>query len=110
MPPRKTAAKKAQPKVEQVPAGPPIRVEIRVGRRIMFADEVYEPAFDITDDAVTFTAGKHPRMIDPPQLRAPTRFIDQTDPRDGEQIIQQVHSGRRDIIEESAVIEPEEQP
>jgi hypothetical protein len=88
---RKTPAK-------QVPRSAPVRVEIRVAGRIRFADDVYEPQVDITDDTVSWSADRKPTMVDElPPARPPTRFIDQDDPRDGEEIIQKVHSGRRDL-------------
>jgi hypothetical protein len=102
MPPRKAAATK--PPIEQIPASPPVRIEVRVAGRIRFSGDVYEPGFDITDQQVAFTANRTPTMIDKPgaTIAPPTRFIDQGDPRDQEKIIHRVHSGRRDI--------PEEQP
>ena len=100
--PRKAAAPKAPPR-EQIPASPPVRVEIRIGGRLRFSDNVYAPRFDIATDAgvVVFTADLEPTMVDKPaSIRPPSRFIDQDDPRDRAEIIRKVHSGRRDILEE----------
>ena len=101
-PKNKAATKKAAPKkppAEQVPASPPVRVEVRVGGRVRFSGDVYEPSFEITDELVAFSADRQPTMIDKPgtTIAPPTRFIDQADPRDQEKIIHRVHSGRRDI-------------
>jgi hypothetical protein len=98
----KAAAKKTTPPPEQIPASAPVRIDVRVAGRIRFSGDVYEPAFDVTDNRVAFTADRHPTMIDTPgaTIAPPTRFVDQTDPRDQEKIIQRVHSGRRDITEE----------
>ena len=88
----------AAPAAEQVPKSPPIRVEIRIAGRVRFAQDVYEPSFYVSDALVTFNADLQPTMVDAaPPVRPPTRFIDQNDPRDGEEIIQTVHSGRRDL-------------
>ena len=85
---------------EQVQAAPAVRVEVRIGGRLRFSNDVYSPSFDIGEDRVTFSADLAPTFVDKPtMLRPPTRFVDQTDPRDGEEIIQTVHSGRRDIVE-----------
>ena len=92
MPPRKSA-----PKPEQVPAGPPVRVEIRVGGRVQFANECFGPQLVVDGDVVKFIAALEPVLVDAPVERPPERFGD--DPRDGEQVIQRVHSGRRDIEE-----------
>lgn len=102
MPTTKAVSKKATPLPEQVPAGPPVRVEVRVAGRVRFAGDVYQPGFDITDSRVAFTADRQPTMIDKPgtSINPPTRFVDQTDPRDQEKIIHRVHSGRRDIQEQ----------
>ena len=88
-------------KREQVQASPAVRVEVRISGRLRFSNDVYSPSFDIGEDTVTFTADLAPTMIDKPKIRPPTRFIDQTDPRDQEAVIQTVHSGRRDIVEDA---------
>jgi hypothetical protein len=107
---KKAPAKKAAPVTPprpQIPRAQPEKVEIRVNGRIQFANLVYEPRFDVTDDTLTFTADRNPTWIDAPPVPPPTRFAAQDDPRDGEQIIHRVHSGRRDIIEPPAVEAPE---
>jgi hypothetical protein len=97
--------RKAKP--EQVQASPPVRVDVRIGGRLRFSDNVYSPSFDIGENAISFTADLAPTMVDKPAPSRPaTRFIDQTDPRDQEEIIQTVHSGRRDIIEDESEPEP----
>lgn len=96
--------KTAKP-VEQVPASPPIRVEVRIDGRVRFSGDVYEPSFDVTDDTISFTADRNPTMVDKAPVRPPTRFGDSDDPRDGEKIIMKVHSGRRDLPPDP---EPEE--
>lgn len=83
----------------QVPQSQPVRVEVRIDGRVRFANAVYDPTFEITDEQIVLTADLQPTWIDPPKLRAPTRFIEQEDERNGTEIIQRVHDGRRHIIE-----------
>jgi hypothetical protein len=78
----------------KVPASPPIRVEIRYNGRIKFAGSVYDPAIEQDDDGVKLTASSEPRMVKAP-TQAPVRFED--DARNQEEVIQRVHSGRRDL-------------
>ena len=95
-----TAAKKAPTEakpapVRQVPASPPIMVEVRLGGRIKFAQECYSPelAMDTEAGTVTLTASLQPVLID---TRLPPREAFSTNPRDGMSVILQAHSGRRD--------------
>lgn len=81
---------------QQVMAAPPVKMEVRIGGRVRFSNTVYSPHFDTTNGMLTVTAALEPTMIDPP-VQAPTRFYQQDDPRDGEDVILRVHSGRRDI-------------
>lgn len=91
------AAKKAAPVAEQIPASRPTRVEIRINGSVRFADTCYDVALDKDAEtgAVTFSAATKPRMIDAPPPRASQRSEFQNDPRNGEEQIWQVHSGRR---------------
>ena len=96
-----TAAKKAPTEakpapVRQVPASPPIMVEVRLGGRIKFAQECYSPelAMDTEAGTVTLTASLQPVLIDAPAPRPREAFG--TNPRDGMSVILQAHSGRRD--------------
>ena len=106
MPPRKAAAPKAAPApahppvhhVDEVVKSQPRSVEIRIDGKIRLAQQCYDPRFEVTAGEITFTADVHPTWIER-VLPAPTRFIMQDDPRDGEEIIHRVHSGRRDIAE-----------
>lgn len=98
--PARVAAKKAPAKTAppaavaaQVPDSPPVRVEIRINGRVRFADTVYGPLLSSEDGEVTFTATTIPVLVDAPVLRAPELFVE--DRRNSEDIIQQVHSGRR---------------
>lgn len=59
-PARKAAAKKAPARkaqsedaAQQVPAKPPVRLEVRLNGRIRYADQVYDPTFDVGADSVT---------------------------------------------------------
>jgi hypothetical protein len=81
----------------RVPATKPVRLEVKVNGRTLYAQQVYNPKFNPGDDQFTLTADMHPTMVEPEPLRPPTRFYDQRDPRDGEEFIPRVHSGRRDI-------------
>jgi hypothetical protein len=78
--------------VEQRPASPPRRVEIRVGGRVAFANDCYDVSLAVADDVVKFSAALHPTMVDV-ATRPPQRFGD--DPRDGDEVIQRVHTGSR---------------
>jgi hypothetical protein len=75
------------------PATPPVRVEIRVGGKVRFSNDCYDPALRMEDNVVHFDAALHPTMVDVAPKLAPQRFGD--DPRDGDVVIQQVHSGSR---------------
>jgi hypothetical protein len=103
---KKTPAKKAQSKkaAQQVPASAPVRLEVRLNGRIRYADQVYDPTFDVTDDSVTISGGLKPTMVDAPELPPPTVFAEQTDVRDGEDFIPRVHSGRRDLPQQDTVV------
>lgn len=106
MPAKATPAKKAPPKAaahppvhhtDQVVKSQPVPVEIRINGKVRFANPLcYDPSFDMTDESLTFTTDLQPTWIER-QLPAPTRFVEQVDPRDGEDVIMRVHSGRRDI-------------
>lgn len=90
------AARKSQSKAT-VEQSPPVRVEIRIGGRIRFADDVYNPLLSAEDDLLKLTGALHPTMVSV-EIRPPERFGD--DPREGEEVILQVHSGK--AIEEPA--------
>lgn len=79
---------KGTAKVEQ---SPPVRVEIRVGGRIRFADDVYNVVLSAEDDLLSLTGALHPTMVSV-EIRPPQRFGD--DPREGEEVLLQVHSGK----------------
>lgn len=90
---RTAPAADAAPLAEQVPESPPVRVEIRIGGRVRFADTVYAHLLESENGEVKFTGSLAPVLVDAPVLRAPERFLE--DPRNGTELIQQVHSGRR---------------
>lgn len=109
-PARKAAAKKAPARkaqsedaAQQVPAKPPVRLEVRLNGRIRYADQVYDPTFDVGADSVTVSASLKPTMVDAPELAPPTVFAEQADVRDGEEFIPRVHSGRRDLPQQDPV-------
>jgi hypothetical protein len=107
-PRKKAPAKAAAP--APAPAHPPVyytnevvksqprSVEIRIDGKLKLANQCYDPTFEVTGDRITFTADVNPTWIER-QLPKPTRFTMQDDPRDGEEIIHRVHSGRRDIAQ-----------
>jgi hypothetical protein len=80
-------------KPKQVPQSPAVRVEVRVGGRVKFSQDVYDPSLTTDDDVLHFSAALQPTLVDVKPTRPPTRFGD--DPRDGDTVIQQVHSGSR---------------
>lgn len=98
------------PTVHQVPKSQPVRVEVRIGGRVRFSQDAYDPTFEVGEGKVSFTADLEPTWIDPPPAPPPTRFVDQNDPREGEEVIMKVHSGRRDIVEDEPSEEAEEEP
>jgi hypothetical protein len=83
----------ARTNVEQKPASPPVRVEIRVAGRIKFANDCYDVDLQQADDVLKLTAALHPTMVDVAPARPPERFGE--DPREGTEVIHQVHSGSR---------------
>jgi hypothetical protein len=101
--PTRSATKKpvAAPAVQQIPASPPVQVEIRVDGRVRFRQVCFAPQLSMDDDTVAFGASLQPVLVDAPAasatvVRPPERFGDlANDPRDGNEVIQQVHSGRR---------------
>lgn len=105
---------KAQPAAEQVPASPPVRVEIRIGGRIRFSQDCYDTDLVMENDTVRFNAALHPTLVDvaaAPPPRPAEKFG--TDPRDGDEVILQVHSGRRRSKAQAAQIaapSPKETP
>lgn len=89
-------AKKAAPAAPQVPASRPVRIEIRVNNQVRFVNTCYDPELEQTEDGtVSFTASLHPRLVDAPPPKAIQHSEFHNDPRNGEQQIWQVHSGRR---------------
>lgn len=99
MPTRATAKntgtrKPKRPEVKLVPERPPVAVEIRLNRAIRFANMLYNVTLDQDDDGqVTLIGTLNPTLIEEPEPKF-VHFGD--DPRDGTDVIQQVHSGRRD--------------
>jgi hypothetical protein len=85
----------ARTKVEQRPATPAVRVEIRVAGRIRFSNDCYDVDLSQADDVLKLTAALHPTMVDVAPPLAPARVEFADDPRDGDQVIEQVHSGSR---------------
>jgi hypothetical protein len=83
---------KAPPPVLK-PKSPPRRVEIRIDGRLQFIQDCYDIALTLDNDVVTFTAAVQPTMVSAPTKGPSMRFDD--DPRDGEEVIQKVHSGRQ---------------
>jgi hypothetical protein len=79
--------------VPQVPASRPARVEIRVDGRLHFANNCYDLQISQGDGVLSVTAALNPTMVDAPAPMPQQNFGD--DIRDGDKVIQQVHSGRR---------------
>jgi hypothetical protein len=101
--PTKANAGKGRP---QVPASAPVRVEIRVNGRVLFSNVCYSPdmRMDEENGRVGFAASLNPTMVDAPL--PPPQVPFSVDPRNGEDIIQQVHSGRRDITKSRVAVGP----
>ncbi len=89
--PKRRVTKTKRP---QVPTSPPVQVEVRIAGRIKFAAACYDVQLKSDDDGmVTLSASMNPVLMDAPPEQAPERFG--VDPRDGTEVIEQVHSGRR---------------
>jgi hypothetical protein len=78
------------------PAGQPqaMRVEIRVGGRVLFSQDCYDVELGVEDDVVKLNGALHPTLVEVTK-NPPTRFEPDDDPRDGEEVIQKVHTGSR---------------
>lgn len=90
------AARKQTAKVEQSPAQ---LVEIRVDGRVKFKNDCWDVQLDQEGSLLKLAAATHPTMVSV-VLAPPERFGD--DPRDGEEPILQVHSGRRTPTKKAA--------
>jgi hypothetical protein len=89
------ARSSSKKQVETAPATPPRRVEIRVDGRVRFSNDVYDVELTQENDVVKFTGALHPTLVEVAK-RPPERFDDRSDdPRDGEEVIQKVHTGSR---------------
>lgn len=124
MPAKKTAAARKQvaasepktteqPQIQppprlQVASSKPVRLEVRLNGKVRYQDQVYDVEFDVTGDTLTLVGQLVPQMMDAPLLPPPTRFVEQTDVRDGEEIIHRVHSGRRDVPQQAEHAESSE--
>jgi len=75
--------------VEQSPS---VRVEIRIGGRVRFLNDVYNVELSQVDDILKLTGALHPTMVTV-ELSPPEKFGE--DPRDGEEPLLQVHSGKQ---------------
>lgn len=90
------AAKTKKTDTEKVLATQPVSVEIRINRKVRLSQTVYGPQLSMADGEVVFTASLEPTLVDaPPSPTVPQRFND--DPRNADDLIMQVHSGRRDL-------------
>lgn len=83
----------------QIPRAQAQRLEIRIDGRVRYANAVYEPTIDEVDGQIVITGDLNPTWVEPPKLNPPTRFVERDDVRNGEEVIQRVHTGRRDIYE-----------
>jgi hypothetical protein len=89
------ARAKAQP-VEQKPASPPARVEVRINGKVKFVNnECYDISLTVVDDVLTLKGALHPTLVNVTPPRPPARVEFGGDPRDGDTVIEQVHSGSR---------------
>lgn len=79
------------------PKSPPVRVEVRIGGKLRFANDVYEPSLVNDELTVLLTAALKPTMV--PVQEAPAgsqRDEFAADPRNGTQILMQIHNGVRE--------------
>lgn len=84
------AAKRSKRKI---PAGPPVRVEIRINGRVRFANTCYGFELGQDEETMWLEGSLVPTLVDKPTPTTANKFGD--DVRDGEQVLTQVHSGRR---------------
>lgn len=76
----------------KVEEAPPVLVEIRVGGKVRFRQDVYNVELSAEDDVLKLTGALHPTFVSV-NMQPPEKFGD--DPREGEEVIMQVHSGKR---------------
>ena len=81
---------------QQKPASPPQRVEVRVGGRVLFAQDCYDVELGVDADVLKLSAALHPTLVEVSKA-PPQRFDPDNDPRDGEEVIQRVHTGSQQV-------------
>lgn len=81
---------------EKTPETPPRRVEIRVDGRVRFAQDCYDVELSLEDDVLKLTGALHPTLVEVAK-NPPQRFDPDNDPRDGEEVIQKVHTGSQEV-------------
>jgi hypothetical protein len=67
-------------------------VEVRVGGRVIFAQDCWDVHLGVEDDVLKISAALHPTLVEVAK-NPPQRFTPDDDPRDGEEVIQKVHTG-----------------
>jgi hypothetical protein len=92
------------------PKSPPQRVEVRVAGRVRFAKDCYDVDLREEDNAVKLHAALEPTLVKVAPVAPPARFgPDSDDPRNRDEVIQQVHSGSRRPKKQVAAPSPKEQ-
>jgi len=96
-------------KSKKIPSSVPVRVEVRVDGRVRLAQLCYDPHLEIAEDGSTvkFSAALQPVLVSAAPPRPPERFED--DPRHDEEMIPQVHSGRRNTAQKKAAAKASEE-
>lgn len=89
---------------DQQPISSATRVEVRLDGRVRFSNDCYDVSLSQENDVFKLTGALHPTLVDVEPV-PPERFGD--DPRDGEEVIQQVHSGSRRKVRKPP---PKEEP
>jgi hypothetical protein len=80
----------------QKPASAPQRVEVRVGGRVLFAQDCYDVTLDADSNVLKLQAALHPTLVEVAKA-PPQRFDPDNDPRDGEEVLQKVHTGSQQV-------------
>lgn len=81
----------------QVPSSLPVRVEVRINGRVQFSNVCWNPTMTADGEKIIFAAALQPVLVDAPEPQEAPQHEFEHDARNGDEIIQQVHSGRRNV-------------
>jgi hypothetical protein len=75
---------------------PAQRVEVRVGGRVLFSQDCWDVTLDADSHVLKLQAALHPTLVEVAK-NPPQRFDPDNDPRDGDEVIQRVHTGSQRV-------------